>query len=54
MHDRLVSRRIDALHQCFLVCDCYECKISCNIRIVVSGNSDGPDEPAIINDIPLV
>ena len=20
MHDRLVSRRIDALHQCFLVC----------------------------------
>ena len=23
MHDRLVSRRIDALHQCFLVCFCY-------------------------------
>ena len=25
MHDRLVSRRIDALHQCFLVTVCSEC-----------------------------
>ena len=23
MHDRLVSRRIDALHQCFLVVCCF-------------------------------
>ena len=34
MHGRLVSRRIDALHQCFLVClfDLRKCLISINFE----------------------
>ena len=33
MHDRLVSRRIDALHQCFLVDRCAACR--CDFRVLL-------------------
>ena len=34
MHDRLVSRRIDALHQCFLVNICIGFVLSCKLYLI--------------------
>ena len=56
MHDRLVSRRIDALHQCFLVGE-YMCispsstgrfigLYHANTCLRAYADSKGPDQPA--------